>query len=71
MGEGHRLLGGYRGGGDMRVGSLVQWKWEREMDFTYGVGIIVKNCGNKVYVQWANLSFLQLIYKDYLEVLCE
>ena len=69
MGEGHRLLGDYRGRSDMRIGSLVQWKWE--MDFTYGVGIIVKNCGNKVYVQWGSLSSPQLIYKDYLEVICE
>ena len=53
----------------MRVGTLVQWKWE--MKFDYGVGIIVENCGNKVYVQWGNLSFLQLISKDCLELLCE
>ena len=52
----------------MRIGSLVQWKWET--DFTYGVGVIVENCGNKVYVQWGSLSFPQLIYKDYLEVIC-
>ena len=26
MGERHRLLGGYRGGSDMRVGSLVKGK---------------------------------------------
>ena len=29
MGEGYRLLGGYRGGSDMRVGSLVKHtEWE-------------------------------------------
>ena len=53
----------------MRVGSLIRWKWETEI--TYGVGIVVEDCGNKVYVQWTNLSFQQLIYKDYLEVICE
>ncbi len=51
----------------MKVGDLVQWKWE--LEFEHGVGIIVEDCGNKAYVQWANLSFLQLTYKDNLEVL--
>ena len=50
----------------MKVGDLVRWKWE--MNFNYGVGIVTQDCGSKVYVQWANLSFLHLIYKDYLEV---
>ena len=53
----------------MKVGSLVQWKWE--LEFEHGVGIVVEDCGNKVDVQWGNLHFLQLIYKDYLEVLCK
>ena len=56
----------------MRIGSLVEWKWELEFHESVGnVGVIVEDCGNKVYVQWANLSFRQLIYKDYLEVLCK
>ena len=53
----------------MRIGALVQWKWE--MTFSYGVGIVVEDCGSKVYVQWGYLHFLQLVYKDYLEVICE
>ena len=37
MGEGHRLLGGYRGGSDMRVGSLVQYSHEWCDDTHIGV----------------------------------
>ena len=35
MGEGYRLLGGYRGGGDMRVGTLV-----KHIEYEY-IGVVI------------------------------
>ncbi len=53
----------------MKVGDLVKQKWDT--GYEHGSGIIVEDCGGKVYVRWTNVTFLQLIYKDYLEVLSE
>ena len=36
MGEGYRLLGGYRGGGNMRVGSLV-----KHIEYEY-IGVVLQ-----------------------------
>ena len=54
----------------MQVGALVKQKWDTE--YEHGLGIIVEDCGGKAWVQWTNVSFLQLMNKmDLLEVICK
>ena len=55
-----RLLGGYRGGGDMRVGSLVKTTYPNTK---VGIVIAIDPDLVKCCFGW--------VYKDHLEVLCE
>ena len=69
MGEGHRLLGDYRGGGDMRVGSLVKNK-----EYGY-IGIITEEypitSHGRYLVRWADFDVYDYWSACELEVLCE
>ena len=67
MGERHRLLGGYRGGSDMRVGSLVKNK-------VYGyVGVVtyVYFLHDSYLIRWADFDVYDYYSACELEVLCE
>ena len=48
MGEGHRLLGDYRGGGDMRVGSLV-----KHIEYEY-IGVVIQQGVSRWLVHYDN-----------------
>ncbi len=64
MGEGHRLLGYIRGGGDMRVGSLVK-------HIEYGfIGIITKHHCKDWLVVWTDNVWNGYCSECELEVLC-
>ena len=69
MGERHRLLGGYRGGGDMRIGSLV-----RHIEYEF-FGIAIQEHGDGYGVNWLVVQIDDSICNWYseceLEVLCE
>ncbi len=68
MGEGHRLLGDYRGGSDMRVGSLV-----KNIEYGY-IGVItdVNSCFCSTYlIRWADCDVYDYWSACELEVLCE
>ena len=70
MGEGHRLLGDYRGGSDMRVGSLVTSRFHHSM----GVVLLVDiHFGEEwVHVKWIKDTSLDPFqYTHDLEVLCK
>ena len=65
-----RLLGGYRGGSDMRVGSLITSRWHYSM----GVVLLVDtHFGEEwVHVKWIKDTHLDPIqYTRDLEVVCE
>ena len=68
MGERHRLLGDYRGGGDMRVGSLV-----KRIEFD-SIGVVtqqgVSTC-DKWLIHFINLEGYRWCTECELEVLCE
>ena len=70
MERGHRLLGDYRGGSDMRVGSLVTSR------FHYSMGVVLLvdiHFGEEwVHVKWIeNTSLDPFQYTHDLEVLCK
>jgi len=70
VGERHRVLGYIRGGGDMRVGSLVRaYHWEKHL---YGVVVSIRHSTGicRVFlVHNPDYKFDQLI-RD-MEVICE
>ncbi len=72
MGERHRLLGDYRGGGDMRVGSLVMWVTKNADDCDLGV---VSDIADKyITVHWCDgttIEHIKDVVSNSLEVLCE
>ena len=70
MGEGYRLLGSYRGGSDMRLGTLVK---HIEMGF---IGVVTKqdehsSDGDRWLIQWCDHIRLWWCSRCELEVLCE
>ena len=69
MGEGHRLLGDYRGGGDMRVGSLVK---VRDLYRVEKIGVIISIGSPNPVAQtlWLN-GEKGAIHTKWLEVICE
>ena len=69
MGERHRLLGDYRGGSDMRVGSLVKAKHWSDQYIAIIVSIRQSTGICKVMLVDGDYMFDQLI-RD-LEVICE
>ena len=78
MGEGHRLLGDYRGGSDMRVGSLVQYSHEWCDDTHIGVvtGYWFHDVSEEEHtlVHWIVGKYMgdtDAILVSDLEVLCE
>ena len=66
MEEGYRLLGDYRGGSAMRVGSLVKNK-----EYGY-IGVITDDYGHGRYlVRWADFDVYDYWSTCELEVICE
>ena len=66
MGE-HRLLGDYRAGSDMRVGSLV-----KNIEYDYvGVVTYVDLMQDSYLVRWADFDVYDYYSACELEVLCE
>jgi hypothetical protein len=70
MGEGHRVLGDYRGGSDMRLGSLV-----KHIEFEY-TGVVTKQDkssfnGDRWLVQWCDHVRLWWCSACELEVICK
>ena len=53
----------------MRVGSLVKEKHPSK--YEVGYGIVIKDFGKTVWIQWANMNVLTVEHREYLEVLCE
>ena len=68
MGEGHRLLGDYRGGGNMRVGTLI-----KRIEFGY-IGVVtqqgVSSC-DRWLIHFINMEGYRWCSECELEVLCE
>ena len=67
MGEGHRVLGDYRGGSDMRVGSLVK-------HIEYGfIGVLTNHQANSPnwFVVWNDNVWNCWCVRCELEVICE
>ena len=70
MGEGHRLLGNFRGGGNMRVGTLV-----KHIKYEY-IGVVISQGGGRFCDRWL-VHYDSGVVQDRwcseceLEVLCE
>ena len=67
MGERYRLLGDYRGGSDMRVGSLVK---NKEYDYV-GVVTYIDLMQDSYLVRWVDIDVYDYYSACELEVLCE
>ncbi len=67
MGEGHRLLGSFRGGGNMRVGTLVKWVANGDLGIVTEV-LPRSNC--KVYWAIDNEYVIHDSRSYVLEVVC-
>ena len=67
MARRYRVLGAYRGGSDMRVGSLVK---NKEYDYV-GVVTYVDLMQDSYLVRWADLDVYDYYSACELEVLCE
>ena len=68
MGERHRLLGGYRGGSDMRLGTLV-----KHIEWEY-IGVVIETSvilKDTCLVRWIGDSVNDFADADCLVVLCE
>ena len=70
MGEGHRLLGDYRGGGDMRVGSLVKVRYRDKRIDKIGVITSIGSPNPVAQILWLN-GEEGAIHTKWLEVLCK
>ena len=70
MGEGHRLLGDYRGGSDMRVGSLVKVRYRDKRIAKIGVITSIGSPNPIAQMLWLN-GEKGAIHTKWLEVLCE
>ena len=74
MGEGHRLLGDYRGGSDMRVGSLVKFVGSNHVGVVVGYWLHDVSEEEHLLVRWIIGKFTgdtDAIPVLDLEVLCE
>ena len=74
MGERHRLLGGYRGGSDMRVGSLVKFVGSNHVGVVVGYWSHDVSEEEHTLVYWIIGKYVgdtDAIIESDLEVLCE
>ena len=68
MGEGHRLLGNFRGGSDMRVGTLI-----KRIEFGH-IGVVTQQASStsdRWLVHFINVEGYRWCGESELEVLCE
>lgn len=65
MGERYRLLGGYRGGSDMRVGTLVSFVYYDDL------GVIVEPYNHLCWVVHFVNGDRELCWTTELEVICK
>ena len=70
MGERYRLLGGYRGGSDMRVGSLVKVRYRGSRTAKIGVITSIGSPNPIAQMLWTN-GEKGAIHTKWLEVVCE
>ena len=68
MGEGHRLLGNFRGGGNMRVGTLIKRRWNGYIGVVTQQG--VSSC-DRWLIHFINMEGYRWCSEGELEVLCK